>query len=120
MKKYYFLLLVYKNIIMKIELIKNSIIYFTSFEKKNNNNTFTIYNNIEYDIYFIETENENIYDNNIFDKDELNNCKIIDNFKYKDLYDILSNQVRTNNCIYKFNYLYINKLKILDTVTIIN
>ena len=32
------------------------------FEKKNNNNTFTIYNNIEYDIYFIETENENIYD----------------------------------------------------------
>jgi uncharacterized protein YqgQ len=120
MKKYYFLLFVFKNIIIKIELIKNKIVYFTTFEKKNNKKTFKIQYNVEYDIYFIETENENIYDNNIFDKNKLNNCKIIDNFKYKDLYNILNNQVRTNNCIYKFNYLYIDKLKTLDTVTIIN
>ena len=134
MTDYYFFCLVYKDKVMKIELTKNNIIYFTSYQKKNSIEPLTIHKNIEYDVYLIKTGNKNIFPGNVFYNYEnidainsqsknnklIENYKVLDHFKYKDLYDNLLNQIRTKNCIYKFKYTYINNLKILNNITIIS
>ena len=134
MTDYYFFCLVYKDKVMKVELTKNNIIYFTSYQKKYSIEPLIIHKNIEYDVYLIKTGNKNIFPGNVFYNYEnidainsqsknnklIENYKVLDHFKYKDFYDNLLNQIRTKNCIYKFNYAYINNLKILNNINIIS
>jgi hypothetical protein len=134
MTDYYFFCLVYKDKVMKVELTKNNIIYFTSYQKKNSIEPLTFHKNIEYDVYLIRTGNKNIFPGNVFYNYEnidainsqsknnklIENYKVLDHFKYKDLYDNLLNQIRTKNCIYKFKYIYNNNLKILNNIAIIS
>lgn len=135
MVDYYFFCLVYKDKVMKVELTKNNIIYYTSYQKKNNIlPPLTIHKNIEYDIYLIKTGNKNIFPGNVFYNYEnidvinsqsqsnklIKNYKIIDHFKFNDLYDNFLNQIRTKKNIYRFNYEYINQLKIIKNINIIS
>ena len=66
MVDYYFFCLVFKDKVMKIELTKNNIIYFTSYQSNNKTSSLVIHKNIEYDIYLIKTGNKNIFPGNIF------------------------------------------------------
>lgn len=134
MKDYYFFCLVYKDKVIKVELTKNNIIYFTSYQKKNSIEPLIIHKNIEYDIYLVKTGNKNIFPGNVFynydNIDAINsqsqsnkliiNYKIIDHFKFNDLYDNYLNQITTKKNIYRFNYEYIDQLKIIKNINIIS